>query len=91
MEAGRSSAFVRILRGTIQSRHRARDLAFSLIMKNHHHNGPVSPDANSRTMIHESIASRAYELWEQAGRPDHQAETHWLQAEDQLMAERQDL
>jgi hypothetical protein len=50
-------------------------------MKNHHHNGPVEPGANSRGVIHDTIAARAYELWDQSGRPDHQAEAFWLAAE----------
>jgi len=54
-------------------------------MKNHHHNGPIHP--TSREQIHESIARRAYELWEAEGRPDDCADAHWLQAESELMTE----
>lgn len=32
----------------------------------------------------ESISRRAYELWEQQGRPDGQDLQHWLQAEQEL-------
>ncbi|MBC7366259.1 MAG: DUF2934 domain-containing protein [Undibacterium sp.] len=54
-------------------------------MKNHHHNGPISP--TSREVIHESIAHRAHELWERAGQPDNSAEAHWLAAELELKRE----
>jgi hypothetical protein len=50
-------------------------------MKKIHHQGPVPPSANSRGVIHETIATRAYEMWEQGGRPDNQAEAFWLAAE----------
>lgn len=49
-------------------------------MKNHHH-GHVEPGANSRSVIHETIAARAHEMWERAGRPENQAEAFWLAAE----------
>lgn len=39
-----------------------------------------SPDLRS------VIARRAYELYEAAGRPDGQAEAHWLQAEAEVLA-----
>lgn len=35
----------------------------------------------------EAIRTRAYELWERAGRPDGGHEEHWLEAERQLRAE----
>jgi hypothetical protein len=54
-------------------------------MKNHHHNGPISP--TSREVIHEAIASRAYALWEAEGCPDNLCDAHWLQAEEELMTE----
>lgn len=57
-------------------------------MKNHHHGGPIEPTSNSRTQIHETIATRAYELWEKQGKPENQAEVIWLQAERELIAER---
>jgi hypothetical protein len=57
-------------------------------MKNHHHNGPVKNSANSRTVIHESIAARAYELWEQSGKPENQSDALWLQAEQELVTGR---
>jgi hypothetical protein len=56
-------------------------------MKNHHHNGPLHP--TSRELIHEAIAHRAYALWLKSGRPDHQAESHWLEAERELVISRQ--
>jgi hypothetical protein len=54
-------------------------------MKNHHHNGPIHP--TSRERIHESIAKRAYELWEAECRPDNSGDAHWLQAESEIMTE----
>ena len=59
-------------------------------MKNHHHQGHIAPTPNSRTQIHEAIAARAYALWEKQGKPADQADTLWLQAERELMAERSD-
>lgn len=50
-------------------------------MKKVHHQGPVPPSPNSRSVIHEVIAVRAYELWEHSGRPDGQADAFWLAAE----------
>ncbi len=52
-------------------------------MKNHHHEGHVPPGPNSRGVIHETIATRAYEMWEQDGRPDHRADDFWLAAEQE--------
>ena len=55
-------------------------------MKNHHHNGPVhSTSTNSRSEIHDSIAARAYDLWEREGKPENQTETIWLAAEQELL------
>ena len=34
----------------------------------------------------ERIRERAYELWEQAGRPEGRAVEHWLQAETEIAA-----
>ncbi len=33
---------------------------------------------------HERVAARAYEIWEQSGRPDGQHEEHWYRAEREL-------
>lgn len=60
----------------------------SVTMKNHHHNGPVAPTSNSSRQIHETISSRAHELWEKAGKPEGQDEKFWLQAERELIEER---
>jgi hypothetical protein len=57
-------------------------------MKNHHHNGHIPPNSNSRTQIHEAIAARAYELWVRYGKPEHQADALWLEAERELIGER---
>jgi len=59
-------------------------------MKNHHHNGPHLPTANSRSVIHETIAARAYDLWLQDGKPEDQADAHWLQAEREMVAGRRE-
>lgn len=55
-------------------------------MKNHHHNGPIRP--TTRELIHETIAARAYELWEKHGKRDDDALDNWLQAERELMSGR---
>ena len=57
-------------------------------MKNHHHNNPIQH--NSKSLIHEAIATRAYELWEKKGRPENQAEALWVEAERALVAERRE-
>jgi len=57
-------------------------------MKNHHHDGPVTPQPNSRSVIHEAIATRAYALWLDRGQPDNQADEIWLEAERELHTER---
>ena len=55
-------------------------------MKNHHHNGPIhSTSPNSKSVLHETIAARAYDLWERDGKPENQADTIWLMAEQELM------
>ncbi len=55
-------------------------------MKNHHHNGPIHP--TSRNVIHETIATRAYELWVEEGKPDNQSDAIWLEAERELLTGR---
>jgi hypothetical protein len=89
MEAGRTSAFISVLRAHRDRPGREAAPASTLSMKNHHHNGPVHPDANSRSVIHESIATRAYALWERDGKPENQSEALWLEAERSLMTERE--
>ena len=37
------------------------------------------------------IRERAYQLWEQAGRPDGKEVEHWLRAESEIAAEEQGL
>lgn len=60
-------------------------------MKNHHHNGHVkSGSGNSVTEIHESIAERAYAIWEKRGRPENEAESTWLEAEREIVKESQE-
>lgn len=55
-------------------------------MKNQPPSGPLHPA--TRALIHETIAARAYELWEKNGRPDNQALDHWLNAERELLSGR---
>lgn len=43
-----------------------------------------SPEAVRRETLHDEIARRARELWEQEGCPDGCAERHWFEAERQL-------
>ena len=57
-------------------------------MKNHHHLGHAAPTANSKSVIHEAIATRAYELWLERGQPDNQSERIWLEAEREQVSGR---
>ena len=52
-------------------------------MKKTHHDRPVEPGANSHGVIHEIIAARAHEMWEQDGKPEHRADDFWLAAEQE--------
>ena len=47
-------------------------------MKNHHHNGHHS---TSKSVLHDAIATRAYELWVSHGKPENQSDEIWLEAE----------
>jgi hypothetical protein len=42
---------------------------------------PTAGDAPPR----ELVAARAYEIWQESGRPHGQAESHWYQAERELL------
>lgn len=55
-------------------------------MKNQPPSGPIHPE--TRALIHETIAARAYELWEKSGRPDNCALDNWLDAERDLLSGR---
>lgn len=55
-------------------------------MKKTHHNGPIQHTAIN--VIHEAIATRAYELWVRDGKPENQADATWLAAEQELMTGR---
>ncbi len=55
-------------------------------MKHQSPSGPINPA--TRALIHETIAARAYELWEKHGRPENQALDHWLNAERELLSGR---
>lgn len=37
-----------------------------------------------RSLTEAEISARAYDIWEQAGRPEGQAESHWYQAIEEL-------
>jgi hypothetical protein len=39
------------------------------------------------SITHETIARRAYQIWEEAGRHDGTETTHWLQAEKELYSQ----
>jgi Protein of unknown function (DUF2934) len=52
-------------------------------MKNHHHQHPAESTDNSPHIIHEVIANRAYAIWIESGMPDNQADSHWLEAEQE--------
>ena len=52
-------------------------------MKNTHHNGPITHTATQ--VMHEAIATRAYELWLQDGQRENQSEVNWLEAECELV------
>jgi hypothetical protein len=55
-------------------------------VKNHHHNGSIHP--SSRSIIHETIATRAYDLWVGYGRPENQSDEIWMEAEREIIAGR---
>jgi len=55
-------------------------------MKQTHHNEPIH--ATTTHVIHEAIASRAYDLWLRDGKPDHSSEANWLEAEAELASGR---
>jgi hypothetical protein len=38
--------------------------------------------------IEDEVRQRAYELWEESGREDGRAQEHWLQAEAEVLARR---
>jgi hypothetical protein len=57
-------------------------------MNIHHLHEPIHP--NTREVIHQTIAIRAYELWEQYGRPENRALDHWLEAERELVTGRRE-
>ncbi len=50
---------------------------------------PQKGESQSKTsgqITQEMIARRAFEIWEQKGRPEGQSEQHWHEAEAQLRA-----
>jgi len=60
-------------------------------MKNHHHNGPLVPTSpTARSVIHEAISARAYELWEGYGQPANRSDEIWLEAEAELATGRRE-
>jgi hypothetical protein len=42
----------------------------------------------SDNLTHEEISAHAHDIWEQSGRPDGQADVHWIRAEQELGKER---
>ncbi|HVT92891.1 MAG TPA: DUF2934 domain-containing protein [Bryobacteraceae bacterium] len=56
-------------------------------MKNHHHQSSHPPRASER--IHEAIATRAYGIWCDRGRPDNQSDEIWLEAEKKYLEDQQ--
>jgi hypothetical protein len=48
----------------------------------------ASADRESQATREGEIARRAYELWEQEGRPEGREQEHWLQAEKELTGRR---
>lgn len=46
-----------------------------------------STSASHHGLTAEAISRRAYELWEQEGRPENRDLHHWLRAEQELLAE----
>jgi len=65
----------------VRSRHKPRA---SQPMKNHHHNGPIHP--KSEEVSHDTIALKAYEIWERDGQPPSRAEANWFEAENYLVS-----
>jgi hypothetical protein len=48
---------------------------------------PQTTQTSSKTNLnHNEIATRAYQIWENAGRPTCSEMKHWLQAEEELTA-----
>jgi ribonuclease BN (tRNA processing enzyme) len=54
-------------------------------MKNHHHNGSHS---TTKSVLHEAIAARAYELWVSHGKPENRSDEIWLEAEREQVSGR---
>lgn len=52
-------------------------------------NSPNTPSqsASHHGLTAKAISRRAYELWEQEGRPENRDLHHWLRAEQELLAE----
>jgi hypothetical protein len=51
-------------------------------MKQTHHNDPIH--STTTHVIHDAIATRAFELWIRDGKPENQSEANWLEAECEL-------
>lgn len=54
-----------------------------------HHNDPIKHTAIN--VMHEAIATKAYELWMREGSPENQSDSIWLAAEQELMTGRRSL
>jgi Protein of unknown function (DUF2934) len=55
-------------------------------MNTPHLHDPIHP--TTREVIHQTIAVRAYELWEAYKKPENHALDHWLEAERELVTGR---
>ena len=53
----------------------------------HASNVPTPTEQPRRQVLHEEIAQRAKQIWEQRGHPSGRDEAIWLEAESQLQAE----
>jgi hypothetical protein len=51
------------------------------------HNVPTPTERPRRQILHEEIARRAKQLWQERGEPSGSDESIWLEAESQLQAE----
>jgi hypothetical protein len=60
------------------------------VVKAKYESSPVATESRKvRLPEHEEIARRAYELYEESGKRDGEALTHWLQAEAEISAKKE--
>ena len=60
---------------------------YSVHAMNENSSSNPSISASQHGLTAEAISRRAYELWEQEGRPENRDLHHWLRAEQELLAE----